>query len=354
MRIAHIFWQVDPAFGGVEQLLVDEFRCFATSDIHFILLGTCDPAYNERLGSNVTVHELNRKAGSGILGLIPVFFKLNILLLSIRPNLIVVHALELIRLILLRKAPIVGHAHNMNTSFNKKMLGRYDSIIAVSEAVKEGLVCKCGADEKKVKVIYNAIDCGKFVQKEKLVKRDGPFKIVQIGRLCERVKGQDLLLEAVAGIKGFDVDVAFIGDGEDRKKLEEKAVSLGLQDKVSFTGQLTREDVYGKLSSYDLLVLPSRHEGLGNVLLEAMASRLPFLCSNVDGPKELIEKSGDGYVFASEDVLDLRKKIEFLCQEYASLDMKGKLDQGFSFVHDNCDLNVMKRLLSDLYEGVLE
>jgi glycosyltransferase involved in cell wall biosynthesis len=110
-----------------------------------------------------------------------------------------------------------------------------------------------------------------------------------LGRLHPN-KGFDLLLEAVAAVPAVHLWVA--GDGELRRPLERLAQDLGLSRRVRFLGW--REDVPALLKSADFLVCPSRHEPLGNVVLEAWAAGLPVVALASAGPRELIEEGESG------------------------------------------------------------
>jgi glycosyltransferase involved in cell wall biosynthesis len=110
-----------------------------------------------------------------------------------------------------------------------------------------------------------------------------------LGRLHPN-KGFDLLLEAVAAVP--DIHLWIAGEGALRRPLEQLAARLGLARRVRFLGWC--DDVPTMLASADFLVCPSRHEPLGNVVLEAWAARVPVIAIASDGPRELIEDGESG------------------------------------------------------------
>jgi glycosyltransferase involved in cell wall biosynthesis len=110
-----------------------------------------------------------------------------------------------------------------------------------------------------------------------------------LGRLHPN-KGFDLLLQALAAVPDLHLWIA--GEGALRDALERLALGLGLDRRVRFLGW--REDVPELLASADLLVCPSRHEPLGNVVLEAWAARVPVVALASEGPRELIEEGENG------------------------------------------------------------
>ena len=112
---------------------------------------------------------------------------------------------------------------------------------------------------------------------------------VALGRLHPN-KGFDLLLEAFAATRNIDLWIA--GDGPLRSRLERLATRLGIARRVRFLGWL--EDVPALLASADLLVCPSLHEPLGNVVIEAWSAGLPVVATASDGPAALIEDGENG------------------------------------------------------------
>jgi len=110
-----------------------------------------------------------------------------------------------------------------------------------------------------------------------------------LGRLHPN-KGFDLLLDALSLTKGVLLSIA--GDGEREAALRQQAETLGMASRVSFLGW--QDDVWPLLNAADFLVCPSRHEPLGNVVIEAWAAGVPVIATDSDGPAGLIadEKNG--------------------------------------------------------------
>jgi glycosyltransferase involved in cell wall biosynthesis len=117
-----------------------------------------------------------------------------------------------------------------------------------------------------------------------------------LGRLHPN-KGFDLLLAALAAVPKVHLWIA--GEGALRRPLERLVSRLGLVRRVRFLGW--REDVPALLRSADFLVCPSRHEPLGNIVLEAWAARLPVVATDSDGPRELIEEGESGLLVPQDD-----------------------------------------------------
>lgn len=128
-----------------------------------------------------------------------------------------------------------------------------------------------------------------------------------MGRLQLR-KGGDVLLRAWAKLPSLYRDTAqlvFVGDGDERTSLGDLAVSLGLEEGVTFVG--SQENVCDWYQASDVFILPSRSEGLSNALVEAMACGLPVICSAVGGALDLVQPGETGELFVSENDADLAR-----------------------------------------------
>ncbi|MBA7657758.1 D-inositol-3-phosphate glycosyltransferase [subsurface metagenome] len=114
------------------------------------------------------------------------------------------------------------------------------------------------------------------------------LRIISAGRLIY-FKGFHLALHAFTdGFKTANgTHFTIIGDGMEKRKLENLAVKLCVKDKVTFVGNISRIDVLARMQESDIFLFPS-FEGGGMVVLEAMASRLPVVCLDFGGPGEMI------------------------------------------------------------------
>ncbi|MFT6580116.1 MAG: glycosyltransferase involved in cell wall biosynthesis [Alphaproteobacteria bacterium] len=124
---------------------------------------------------------------------------------------------------------------------------------------------------------------------------DAPL-LLAMGRLHVN-KGYDTLLDALAAVPGAYLWIA--GEGPLRERLERQAATLGVAERVRFMGW--REDGPALLAAADILVCPSRHEPLGNVVLEAWAHRKPVVAANSDGPGVLIDDGRTGLLTPIDD-----------------------------------------------------
>lgn len=219
----------------------------------------------------------------------------------------------------------------------------FDSIIAVSNSIREDLLKK-GIEDRKVIVIYHGI-----VREKELVQYciHKPFRICSVGRL-EKVKNICLLIEALAKVdinKAGDYRCDIYGTGKEHNNLKILIDKLGLNDKVKLQGYA--EDVRSVYLSHDLLVQPSMYESFGLSVLEAMSVGIPVLCSNVGGMLELVDDRVNGMFFDANSVNDLRDKITECMQ--GKIDMKIIRKRAFEIVDKNYSIEEMRKKTIALY-----
>jgi glycosyltransferase involved in cell wall biosynthesis len=168
-----------------------------------------------------------------------------------------------------------------------------DGVLAVSQHLADGVI-KLGVDPQRVKVVHNGIDTGLFHPGSKEQARHGldlnPSDriVLFVGNLVP-VKAIDVLIEAASRLvqTGFRFQCLLIGQGPLRPHLERQVAKLGLTETVRFLGGKPHGDLPQWYRAADLVVLPSRSEGIPNVLLEAAACGTPFVASRVGGIPEI-------------------------------------------------------------------
>jgi glycosyltransferase involved in cell wall biosynthesis len=133
---------------------------------------------------------------------------------------------------------------------------------------------------------------------------EGAPLALALGRLHPN-KGFDVLIEALARAPGIYLWLA--GEGADRAQLEARARNLAVANRVRFLGW--REDTAALLAASDMLVCPSRHEPLGNVVIEAWAAGRPVLAASSTGPAALIRDGATGLLVPVEDADALARAL---------------------------------------------
>jgi glycosyltransferase involved in cell wall biosynthesis len=170
----------------------------------------------------------------------------------------------------------------------------------------------------RVRVIYNAAlappPAGPPAERERLAALAGGLGhplVGVVGRLSPE-KGVDLFLDACAVLarKGLAFSALVVGDGPERAHLEARSSDLGLASppRVRFLGQVHNVDVV--YENLDLVVLPSRSEGLPNTLLEAMQADVPVVATAVGGVPEAVGASGAAHLVAPGSAVALAEAIE--------------------------------------------
>lgn len=221
-----------------------------------------------------------------------------------------------------RRPVIISHIHATHEwhTRTRAMLDRFDDrfrsgYVAISEAVRDAFMQTTGlACRDKIKILHNVVNFsakpdGEPALREKwAIPPDAPV-VGSITRLVP-VKGLDVLLRAAKLVISHKPETRFVlvGKGVLRDELVRQAAELGIEKNVIFTGEQIRvADFY---AMFDLFVLSSRSEGLGNVLLEAMQFGAPIVATRVGGVPELIHDGETGLLVESESPESLAAGIE--------------------------------------------
>lgn len=175
---------------------------------------------------------------------------------------------------------------------------RAAGIVAVSAGAAEDLAATAGLDRAGIVTIPNPVATAEIAMAAEPVDHPWlapgtPPVILAVGRL-HRVKDFRTLLRAMALLRERrPARLVVLGEGEERPHLEALARALGIADAVAFPGFVTNP--FAWMARSRLLVLSSRHEGFGNVLVEALAAGLPVVASDIPGgPREVLEQGRFG------------------------------------------------------------
>lgn len=259
-----------------------------------------------------------------------------------------------------RKIKLFNTIHDTNTYVGLRniyvLIDKYfvTRIIAISQSVKREIVAR-GISEDKVKVVYNGIDFEKYkiinCNQDKKIE-NSTFKIGCVARIQPKKKGQDILIKALEIVKLQypNIKCIFAGtymkeDTNDMKYLEKMVCDKKLQENVKFIGNVV--DIPSFLSEIDIFVLPSRYEGFGISIIEAMASKTPVICSNIDGPKEILGDDKYGKLFEVENYNDLANKIIDLINNFQNINV----ERAYIYAKENYDIKSMQKKLRNIYLG---
>jgi phosphatidyl-myo-inositol dimannoside synthase len=201
---------------------------------------------------------------------------------------------------------------------------RVDAFISVSQLTKRRFLGWAGPKGNGGFLLPCSVDFEQFRPGPKntiLLDRyglAGKTVVMSLGRLSTSesykgriYKGIDEVLEAIPELTEEIVDVVYlvVGDGSDRRRLEEKAKSLGLSKHVVFTGYVPESEKVDHYRLADTFVMPSRAEGFGIVFLEAMACGVPVVASKADASREAVRNGALGILVDPSDQQDIKAGI---------------------------------------------
>lgn len=199
-------------------------------------------------------------------------------------------------------------------------LRHYDRVICVSEDLRQ--VCfKSGVGENRCTVIDNAVDADQYKRRMSTTaaKRLAGFQpdrflIGAVGRLSSE-KGFGLLIEAVDRLirGGHLLELAIVGEGDVRPKLESQITTTADPERFHLLGY--RSDLIELYQALDFFVLSSLREGLPNVLLEAMAMKVPVVATRVAGVPRLIQHEQNGLLVDPNSVEQLTAALSRLIRD---------------------------------------
>jgi glycosyltransferase involved in cell wall biosynthesis len=203
-----------------------------------------------------------------------------------------------------------------------------DHVLVNAEAVRAVLV-EDGYDPSRITVIRNGIDVARFRDRPKTGAVRSSLGIPEDAKVVA-VKGLEYFLDAAVLLSGRFDNARFLIVGDSisqayRDELERRADSLGLSDRVIFTG--FRSDVPDLLAEVCVSVLPSLSEGLSNVVLESMAAGVPVVATAVGGTGEMIEDGKSGLVVPPRDAQALADAVGSLLEDPLRRLLIGKTGQ---------------------------
>lgn len=327
MKIVHVNFSF--TIGGIETMLIDIVNEHVKNhDVTLIIVNNeYDSFLFDKINKNVKVILIDRSVGSK--NPIPLF-KINFYLFIFNPEVIHFHnhnGISLVFPIFYKKSFLTVHDTGIKSVYFKK----YHKIFAISKSVQKDLYHNFNLNSF---LVYNGIDFNSIIQK-KNISSNSDFKCVVISRLLHEKKGQDLLIHAFRKLidKGFNnISLDIIGVGVSESFLKGLVDELELNKYVHFLGLKDRDYIYHNLINYDLLIQPSRYEGFGLTVIEAMASKIRVLVSDIEGPMEIINKGEFGYFFSNNSIDDLVFKLEFIIN--TSIDVK-EIENSFEHAFEN-------------------
>lgn len=237
------------------------------------------------------------------------------------------------------------NSHNKKDPVHALLYRRVDYVLVLSQTMRRNLVATLPVPEKKLRVVNLAIDLERFnpnlVDRMELRREwgvpDGAFLVGVVGRL-DPMKGQDLLVKALAQVRKSFVDVYAVMVGDETPGLEGAYVNElkrtidELRVSEFMLAKEASKNIPQVMASLDLFVMPSWSEAFGLVAIEAMAMGVPCILSRGGSAEEMASQSGAELV-RPKDAYDLAQKIIYMRNNPALRAEMAK--RGRSFVMEN-------------------
>jgi glycosyltransferase involved in cell wall biosynthesis len=224
------------------------------------------------------------------------------------------------------KMPLIISKHNdepfapivKNVLLGSWVAARASKILCISNAVNSYMKQNLGIDEKKLITIYYAVNVERFrdaAPASDLVFEKKTLILGTVARLTPQKSLHTLLTAFASLVKEVDAKLIIVGIGHLESELKALAESLGIKDKIVWTGK--RTDIPNVMKCFDIFVLPSIYEGFGLVLLESMAAGIPVVASRVSAIPEVLDDGRCGKLFKVQDASDLLANLKELVPEDA-------------------------------------
>jgi glycosyltransferase involved in cell wall biosynthesis len=198
------------------------------------------------------------------------------------------------------------------------MASRVDRFLVASHHGQRSLRAALPSSAGRTSVVPNGIDVSRYRRPPDAGLRaqlagDADRRLVLVCARLDPEKGHATLVQACHAMP--NVQLVFAGAGAERASLERLAVRLGMRERVSFLG--FRTDVAELLAACDVMVLPTRNEAFGLVLLEAMAAGRPVISTRVGGPEEIVVDGESGLLVPRDDVSGLSSALRAVLDDPA-------------------------------------
>lgn len=221
-------------------------------------------------------------------------------------------------------------------------------VIAVSEAVREDLVNHLGVPKDIVRVVPTGIDtrhAGKNPHRS--IEENRMLSVGTIGEITEE-KGTAYFIEAAADLvdRGFDAKFFIVGEGRQKKEMKKNAAEIGLEERIHFLEP--RVDSGPVFEALDVFIMPSLKEGLGQIVLEAMAHGVPVIVTGVGGLYSIVKHEQTGLIIPQKDSTAMANAMVRILDDpqFAETLASGAL----KFVKDEFSMDKIARQTVEIYD----
>jgi sugar transferase (PEP-CTERM/EpsH1 system associated) len=322
LTVIHLVYRF--SIGGLENVIVNMINSLPEQGFKHIIISLTDANqdFANKLQKNVEIYQLHKPEGNSL----RIYRQLYALFRQLKPD--ILHTYNLATLEYQLAAAFAGvkyriHAehgrdiYDLDGSNKKYQLLRrlinpfIQQWVPVSQELASWLANTVKIPAHKICLIYNGIDIHKYQPRP--ATANAVFSIITVGRLAA-VKDQLTLIKAVQILVNRQADnrhrlrLNIVGNGELKAQLSQYIIKNTLQDYVTLSG--ASHDVDKLLQQADLFVLPSLAEGIALTALEAMATGLPIIATDVGGNPELVETGINGQLLPPRDAEQIANSIE--------------------------------------------
>ncbi len=242
------------------------------------------------------------------------------------------------------------------TNILKFLLHWSSNIITISNATYRECL-NIELSESKLDIIPFGVDTS-FYKPVNVVKNKEIFQILSVGYLIER-KGFTYLISSIKEVlkEHGNIKLNIVGSGPEEQKIKNHITNLNLEEHVEIISNISDEELLKMYNSSDLFVLPSivdsqgNTEGLGVVLIEAMACKLPVIGSNIGGIPDIVEDGVTGLLVPQKNVSELSKSINKIIE---NPDISERIaEKGYKMVKSNFSWERIAKDYIDVYKSQL-
>ena len=259
----------------------------------------------------------------------------------------------------LAHVPFIIRTRHIDVTYPNRWLSRHayttlaDHVLVTSNKIKAHFQEMFRLPDERISTVPTGIDLEKFSPSGAKAEFSGDSTpLIGMISVLRSWKGHAIFLKAAAQLKadGFAVRFIIVGDGPGRERIAGQISEMKLNAHITMTGH--REDVPEILRALDVLAIPStRHEGIPQIGLQALAVKTPVVGSNVGGIPEIIRHGETGRIFPAEDASALAAAIQGTLRETEAT--KKMADAGRKLVESNHSLEKMFADLEFIYRRYL-
>ena len=231
-------------------------------------------------------------------------------------------------------------------------------MVALTEGERNEYIAFSVSNPNKIVTIHSGVELDRFIPEQVKIEEKKRslglnYKGLVVGTVgwLLPIKGPMYLLKAMATIWQSQpkVSLVFVGKGELEEELKAEVSRMGVSDRVKFLGW--RDDIPDIMQIFDIFALPSLNEGMGRVLVEAMAAGKPIVASNVGGIPDLVEDGENGILVKPRDVNGLSFAIRKLLADRQMRDEMGRRGRTMA---QNFSVEKMVEKIDALYSSLYQ